>query len=521
VLRWSELYLGTFGRGSFFQPARVQKIFRELTEIFISCLQERDLEVYFEILREKGCQFAALGVPFEELIISLHLFEEVCLEKFLELYPDRSKLSNAILAMEGLHSEGLAVLASSYFETAKKEMQKITEGLKEENEELKTELGDLKNSFFTHTQKELSTMQLVVTGINKKLKNQVYQLSRIQKMADALEGESQISKLLKIASTQFLSICPQNSQVFFALFDEERRRVNFYGREEGAEIGCDILTSFYFSELSKAFQEALYDEKVKYAYFHGHREIPPNLLELSFLKNQLEFLLIPTRKFQEVTGFVLLGSPLGDFFSKRNFKFYQRVGGVFSKALVNASLFNKSKKQDEFAFFLNEFQKRKFGGQAFETNLDFCLGSLIELLSAERSSLMLYDESVDELKVIAAKGYKVYPISGLSIKLGEGIAGLSLKEARVFSITKMKEPENPQGFSQFFKRKESPQAKIKSLLCLPLFDREKPLGVINVSTINFHKNFEKSEIEMAKELTKRITPLLKDILPGIFPTDKP
>ncbi len=52
--RWSEIYLNTFGRGSFFSSQRVEKIFKELTEIFIHCLKERCLDIYFENLKERG-----------------------------------------------------------------------------------------------------------------------------------------------------------------------------------------------------------------------------------------------------------------------------------------------------------------------------------------------------------------------------------------------------------------------------------------------------------------------------------
>ena len=79
VERWSQMYLETFGRNAFFSTQRVQKIFKELAEVFVGCLQERCLDVYFENLKEKGCLFARLGVPFEEVILSMHLSEEACL----------------------------------------------------------------------------------------------------------------------------------------------------------------------------------------------------------------------------------------------------------------------------------------------------------------------------------------------------------------------------------------------------------------------------------------------------------
>jgi len=512
VARWSELYLETFGRSAFFSSQRVEKTFKELTQLFIVCLKERCLEIYLENLKEKGRLLSRMGVPFEEVIVSLHLFEEVCLEQFLEVYPNRSKLPRLILAMEELHGQGLATLATSYFETVKKEMQRLTDGLREENDVLRGELSQTKQSFFMHTTKELTSMQLLLSGINHKLRSRVYQLSRIQKMSDALENEADVPQLLKIASDQLLALCPPNSDAYFAFFDEDRKKVNLYGQESRQSPRCDIVKTFYFSELSGAFQDVLYDETKKFAHFKGYSEIAKPLLELVTIKNQREFLLTPLRRFGEVTGFVLLSVHEDDFFTKANYKLYQRLGQTVSKAVTAALLFTRAKKQDEFASLLNELNKSEFLTKPLESVLDFYLGSFIDLLGAERSSVMLYDAASRELKVCAAKGYKVYPISGVPIKWGEGIAGLALKESKIFAVTKMKEAQhfnNP--FTQALKRKEAPETRVKSLLVLPFFQGREPLGVVNISTINYHKNFDQPDIDMARELANRMAGVIKNL----------
>ncbi len=511
VERWTELYLSVFGRSAFFSTQRVQKIFGELAELLVQCLKEKRLDIYFENLREKGAVFYRLGVPFEEVIISLHLFEETCLDQFLTSYPDRSQLPELLCAMEELHHEGLTYLATSYFETMKKEMQKLTSSLLEENKGLETELAEVKDAFFSHTRKELTSMQLMLSGINHKLRNRVYQLSRIQKMSDALENELHIPKLLKTAAGQFLAICPPNSDVYFGFFDEDRRKVNLYNQTFGQSPECDIVKTFYFSELSSPFQEALYDESKRTARFQGVREIPKVLMDLVALRNHGEFLLVPLRKYRDMIGFIFLSTQAEQFFSKSNHKFFQRLGQIVSKAVMSAALFSKSKKQEEFASWLTELNQSSRERKSAETLLDFCLGSLIDLMGAERSSLMRFDDGKKELKVCAAKGYRVYPITGMPIKWGEGIAGLALKDSKVISITKMREPGKTNLFARLLGREEDRELRVKSLLCLPLFQLEKPLGVINISTINFHKNFDQSDIKLAHQVANRIAGILQDL----------
>jgi signal transduction protein with GAF and PtsI domain len=208
---------------------------------------------------------------------------------------------------------------------------------------------------------------------------------------------------------------------------------------------------------------------------------------------------------------MLFCTNIEDFFSKQNYRFYQRVGQVVSRAIVNVMLHSRVKKQDEFTSLMDEIDsklKHKDEKEALATTLDYCLGSLIELLGAERSSLMCYDSDKKELRVLAAKGFRVYPISGMPIRWGEGIAGLALKEAKIISIPKMREPMRSGRFSKLIKRESLPETRIKSLLCLPITRSEKPLGVINVSTINFYKSFEPSEIEMADNVVSRISDIV-------------
>ena len=495
--RWSELYLNTFGRAAFFSAQRVQKIFQELVDLFVGCLQEKRLDLYLESLRNRGSVFSRLGVPFEEIIVSLHLFEEICLKELT----DHRFTSHTLWVMRELHHRGLAALAISYFECTKTEIQKITEGVMDENENLKKELAETRDSLFTRTAKELASMELLISGINRKLRQRVYQLSRIQKISEVLDGEVSLPKLLKIASRQLLALCPISSNCYFGLFDEDRKRVHLYHQESTSSLECGLLKSFYFSELTEVFQAALYDESKKHLHVKDPEQVPPILLEIFSVQNQKDFMLIPIRRYREVTGFIFLGMPVDGFFTKNSHKFYQRAGLVISRAITNAVLFTKSKQRDQLELTLEVLGGENPKHRSLETTLDFCLGSLIDILGVERSSLMRYDQEKQELRVCAAKGYKIYPIGGAPIKWGEGIAGMALKDRKIVSVAKMKD----------LKSGQTPEIKVKSLLCVPLIDAERPLGVVNLSTLSYYKHFEKSDIEMAHHIISRMTRLLKDL----------
>ena len=249
---------------------------------------------------------------------------------------------------------------------------------------MRNEVSEIKDSYFSNTHKELDSMQLLISSINHKLRSRVYQLSRLQKISDALDNETSLSRLLKQAAAQILALCTPNADVYFGLFDEERSKIHLYFQESRQALECDIIKTFFFSELPRTFQDALYDETKKQTCFKGDRDIPVSLSELVRLRNQRDFLLIPIRKYREVKGFIFVSTDSEDFFCKSNVKFYQRVGQVVSRAITSTILFTKSKKQDEFASMLDELGRKKQEKRPIETTLDFCLGSLINLLGAER-----------------------------------------------------------------------------------------------------------------------------------------
>ncbi len=508
---WAELYLSVFGRRAFFSETRVRRIFKELVDIFVGCLKEGAIDVYFQNLKERGEVFCRLGVPFEEVIISLHLFEEVCVRELLANFQDRSKLADFIIAMEELHSEGLATFAGSYFDTFKTEIEKSGQAMHEENQGLREEVLQLKNSMFARTAKELGSMQLLLSGINHKLRKRVYQLSRLHKIQDALDNESHLPVLMKVATLQFLELCPPNTEVFFGLLDETRQQMDIHFLPAKTAPECQIAKTIYFSELSKICQDALYDETKKYLCLKGFGEMPESIVELVRSRNLREFLWVPIRRYGERFGFVLLCAEAADFFTKQDAKFYQRIGQVVSRALFNVIVYTKIKRHDEFVSLLGMLDKKIDRREELEGTLDFCLGSLIRILGAERASVMVYDAAKEELRVCAAKGFKVYPISGLSIRWGEGVAGVALKESKIVSINRLKEHPKPVTLVDRVRREKSSELKVKSLLCLPLVEESRPLGVVNISTISFYRRFEPSEIDMAHQISRRLCGILKNI----------
>jgi diguanylate cyclase (GGDEF)-like protein len=100
------------------------------------------------------------------------------------------------------------------------------------------------------------------------------------------------------------------------------------------------------------------------------------------------------------------------------------------------------------------------------------LTQALELVSAERGSLMLFDEGANELTMKAARGM-AEPVSAVAnVRMGEGIAGSVLSEGRALVTTMDK-----------LGRKTIPERryKTKSFISYPIAIGQRKIGVLNLA----------------------------------------
>jgi len=114
---------------------------------------------------------------------------------------------------------------------------------------------------------------------------------------------------------------------------------------------------------------------------------------------------------------------------------------------------------------------------------------LSKVLKIKLSSLMIVDESKQELSIKATHSKSEEYLNKRPLKIGEGIAGRVVLEKKPISIYNVH--EEPQFFYKDIALKEG----LKSMLSVPLVVRNKSIGVLNCYTAKAHK-FTKSEIDI-------------------------
>ena len=123
--------------------------------------------------------------------------------------------------------------------------------------------------------------------------------------------------------------------------------------------------------------------------------------------------------------------------------------------------------------------------------VDFIINNAIQILEAEKCSLMLLDADSQELLIRGAQGLNGEIVEGARIKLGEQIAGLVAKEGKPLLVDNIET-------DPYIARKNRSQYQTKSFMSVPIKVHNKLVGVVNVADkkSNESKVFTKTDLKI-------------------------
>ena len=108
--RWYSLYVVHFGDARALTEAEFQEIFGTELQVSVRTLLQHDVAGFVENVRRQGDQLARRKVPFSEVVVSTHLFEESATAVFPALLTPK-----VYLAFDKLSHIRIILLADSYF----------------------------------------------------------------------------------------------------------------------------------------------------------------------------------------------------------------------------------------------------------------------------------------------------------------------------------------------------------------------------------------------------------------------
>ncbi len=231
-----------------------------------------------------------------------------------------------------------------------------------------------------------------------------------------------------------------------------------------------------------------------------------NFLEKQDLKILPSELWVPLVMRDDVMGLLALGTkdgnqPFGDF----DLYYLQQIAAQASVSLNTCRLYERRRKEKEDLDKTLQSLSLLYGiGKAMnyisdlKKLLQYILIQAIDIASAEKGSLMLYDIEANllNIRVLAGLGDTEYQdkvnnneIKCRSFKPGEGIAG------RVFMDSQPMIVNNTREDSLFI---ESDTSFVRSIACIPMVVYNDVIGVINVTNKKNGQEFTNQDIEMLK-----------------------
>lgn len=129
--------------------------------------------------------------------------------------------------------------------------------------------------------------------------------------------------------------------------------------------------------------------------------------------------------------------------------------------------------------------------------LDIVLQRAIAVVQAENGSIMLLDEPTGTLKVVAEEGVAAGSIEGMTVRLGEGIAGKVAASGDAVLVNDVEQEPS-------FLMPDHPNYAASSFLCMPLRSRGRVIGVLNLAKKGEHQIFSESDRKFLSTLLGHI-----------------
>jgi signal transduction histidine kinase len=177
----------------------------------------------------------------------------------------------------------------------------------------------------------------------------------------------------------------------------------------------------------------------------------------------------------KVQGVMLIGDPRRRLFQIADVELLHTIAGQIGASLRNAWVFAQSQRQ------LEELESVTEAARAVVSSLNSSqipiriMEEVTARLDTEAAALMLVDPVLQELETVAAAGLRASSLEGVRIKVGQGVVGWVAQHEQPLLIHDLAGDER---FSE--DPDQSLAADTRSILCVPLRARQRPIGVVQV-----------------------------------------
>ncbi|MEW6095628.1 MAG: GAF domain-containing protein [bacterium] len=218
------------------------------------------------------------------------------------------------------------------------------------------------------------------------------------------------------------------------------------------------------------------------------------------LKQDLRSQLSAPLKYKEKTIGVInvFNSKREEGFSEADEKIFMVLASQAAVSLQTSKLYTELKTAANALSVLYEISKTISEGRELQQVLNLILKKASEVFQAQHGSIMLLDESTDELTIKASEGLTEEIIKNTVKKPGDGsITGWVAKEREpLLLIGKVED-------SRF--KSVKPESGVKDAMCAPLILKDKLIGVFNISNRVGSGIFTESDLNLLCTLANEVS----------------
>lgn len=185
-------------------------------------------------------------------------------------------------------------------------------------------------------------------------------------------------------------------------------------------------------------------------------------------------LCVPMKTKDEIIGVIEILNPLdGRQFSEDDLHLLESIATSAVIAIENAQLYQETEQRLAEVSTLYILAKQMTSSLELQVVLDTIATALKRVLDCRGCCIFLLDEETQQLEIKAAAGITSQGRQNTKIRIGEGVSGQVMKEAKQIYIADTHQVPNFQYFDQ----------KVRSLLVVPLITKDRVIGTLSVDDL--------------------------------------
>jgi two-component system NtrC family sensor kinase len=231
----------------------------------------------------------------------------------------------------------------------------------------------------------------------------------------------------------------------------------------------------------------------------------PTIREFMHREELTSALCVPLRSKERVTG-VLNASKTGAGrpFDRRDLELLSILAGQVAIAIENSHIYEATRDRTRQLAALNELGRVVTSTLDLDEVLRLAMQGINRIIRAEAGSLLLLDETTNELVFRTSMHGGTRQIAPIRLQLGQGIAGWVVKEGRSLLVRDVEaDPRHHAEASEQFGFKSN------SILCVPLVIRDHVIGAIELIN-KLEGEFDAEDLELLESMASTVAVALEN-----------